>query len=87
MHLVSRNLFCLQRVYMCVSPPLRQLLTGGVIWQDILTPYDWLKKFYSFYMAVVFGIISRHYLSIDVGHTVESNLISKLVLYKPLLSI
>ena len=34
-------------VFVCVCPPPRPLITSGVIW----TPYDWLNKFYSFYMA------------------------------------
>ena len=33
----------------CVCPPLRLLITSGVIW----TPYDWLNKGYSLYMAAV----------------------------------
>ena len=33
----------------CVCPPLRLLITSAVIW----TPYDWLNKFYSCYMATV----------------------------------
>ena len=31
-------------------------MTSGVIW----TPYDWLNKFYSFYMAAVVVIGSGH---------------------------
>ena len=34
----------------------------------IKAPYDWLNKFYSFYVAAVVGIISRCGLSIDVHH-------------------
>ena len=37
-----------------VCPPLRLLITSDVIW----TLYDWLNKFYSFYMAVVLIISS-----------------------------
>ena len=33
--------------FVCVCLPPRLLITSGVIW----TPYDWLNKFYSFYMA------------------------------------
>ena len=39
---------------MCVSAP-RLLITSGVMW----TPYDWLKKVYSFYMATAVIIGSR----------------------------
>ena len=35
-------------VCVCVST-LTLLITSGVIW----TPYDWLSKFYSFYMAAL----------------------------------
>ena len=45
----------------CVSPPPRLLITSGVIW----TPYDWLNKFYSIYMAAVVGIVSRCGLSTE----------------------
>ena len=37
----------------CVCPPLRLLITGGVIW----TPYDWSNKFYGSYMAPVVDIL------------------------------
>ena len=42
-------------VCVCVCPPLRLLITSGVMWCDI-DPYDWLNKFYGFYMATVVGI-------------------------------
>ena len=41
-------------VCVCVSAP-RLLITSGVMW----TPYDWLKKVYSFYMAIAVIISSR----------------------------
>ena len=44
------------------------------------TLYDWLNKFYNFYMAVVVDIISRLGLSIDVCLTNQLTK-SKLVLY------
>ena len=44
----------------CVSAP-RLLITSGVIW----TSYDWLNKFYSFYMATAFVIVSRRGLRIE----------------------
>ena len=50
----------------------------------IWTPYDWLNKFYSCYIATTVSIISRHGLIIDVRHRNQPNK-SKLVLYKPLL--
>ena len=37
-------------VRMCVCPPLRLLITSGVI-------YDWLNNLYGFYMVAVVGII------------------------------
>ena len=47
----------------CVSDP-RLLITSGVIW----TPYDWLYKFYSFYMAAAVVIGSRRGLRIEACH-------------------
>ena len=51
-------------VFVCVCPPPRLLITSGVIW----TPYDWLKKFYSGYMAIVVVIVNGHGLCIDMRH-------------------
>ena len=48
---------------MCVCPLPRLLITSGMMWHDI-DPYDWLNKFYGFYMAAVVGIGSGHDLSI-----------------------
>ena len=42
------------------SPP-RLLITSVMIW----TPYDLLHKSYSFYVAAVVSIITKHGLSID----------------------
>ena len=47
-----------------VCPPLRLLITSGVIW----TPYDWLNKFYSCYMATVVIIINGHGLGIGTRY-------------------
>ena len=47
----------------CVCPPPRLLLTSGVMWCDI-DPYNWLNKFYDFYVAVVVGISSGRDVSI-----------------------
>ena len=48
---------------MCVCPPPRLLIISGVMWCDI-DPYDWLNKFYGFYMAAVVGIDSGRDVSI-----------------------
>ena len=50
-------------VCVCVSPPPRLSITSGVMWCDI-DPYDWLNKFYGFYMAAVVGIGSGRDVSI-----------------------
>ena len=47
-------------VCVCVSAP-RLLITSGVIW----TPYDWLNKFYSCYMATVVIIVNGRGFGID----------------------
>ena len=53
------------------------------MWHD-MDPCDWLNKFYSFYMAAVIVIISRHGLNIDACHRNQpTDNKSKLVLYKP----
>ena len=51
-------------VCVCVCPPLRLLITSGVIW----TTNDWLWKFYSIYMATVVVIINGRGLGIDIRH-------------------
>ena len=46
-------------VCLCVCPPARLLITSGVMYSSMIwTPYDWLNKFYSRYMAVVVVIIN-----------------------------
>ena len=50
----------------------------------LLTPYDWLNKFYSYYMATVVGIVNGHGLGIDMHHENKPNK-SKLALYKVLI--
>ena len=47
-------------VFVCVSTP-RLLITSGATW----TPYDWLNKGYSFYMAAVVVIGDGHGLRIE----------------------
>ena len=56
------------------------------MWCD-MSPYDWLNKFYGFYMTAMVGIISavcRCGLKIERHHRNQPNK-SKLVLYKPFL--
>ena len=35
-----------------------------------MDPYDWLNKFYRFYMAIVVGIVSRQGLTVE-GHCIN----------------
>ena len=54
----------------CVCPPPGLLITSiysGMMWCDI-DPYDWLIKFYGFYMAAAVGIVSGR----DVSNTYAS---------------
>ena len=51
----------LRHVIMCVCSPPRLLLISDVIW----TPYDWLHKGYSFYMAATVIIGSGRGLRIE----------------------
>ena len=51
-------------VFVCVCPPLRLLLTSGMIW----TPYNWLNKFYRCYMATVVVIVNGCGLGIGMHH-------------------
>ena len=46
-----------------------------------LTLYDWLKKFYNFYMAAVVGIVSRHGLRNEVHCTNQPNKIKLVFRY------
>ena len=69
-------------VCMCVCPPPRLLIASGVIW----TPYDWLNKLYSFYMAAVVVINDGHGLTVE-AHRINQPNKSELLLYKPLLSL
>ena len=54
-------------LHVCVSTP-RLLITSGVMWCDIDSIYDWLNKFYSYYIAAVVGIVSRCDISIHTRH-------------------
>ena len=54
-------------VNVCVCPPPRLLITSGVMWCDI-DPYDWLNKFYGFYMAAVVDIVSGCDVSMHTHH-------------------
>ena len=67
----------------CMCPPLRLLIISDIMWHD-MNPYDWLNKFYNFYMTAVV-IISKCGLRIEVCRINQPNK-SKLVLYKPLLA-
>ena len=65
--LLSMNVCMHMCLCVCVCPPPRLLITSGVMWCDI-DPYDWLNKFYGFYMAAVIGINSGRDLSIYIHH-------------------
>ena len=54
-------------VCVCVCPPPRVLITSGVMWCD--DPYDWLNKFYGFYMAAVVDFVSGRDAFIRVVET------------------
>ena len=60
-----------------VCPPLRLLITSGMIW----TPFDWSSKFYGFYMAAEVDIDGVNVYTRRGNYPDKS----KLVLYKPLL--
>ena len=49
-------------VFVCLS--LRRLITSGMMWHD-MDPMRLVKKFYSYYMAIVVVIVNGHGLSID----------------------
>ena len=54
-------------VHVCLRkclPPEAQLIISGMIW----TLYDWVSKFYSFYMAAIVDIVGRGGLTIEVHH-------------------
>ena len=63
-------------VCVCVCPPLRLLITSGVIW----TPHDWLNKGYCFYMAAVVIIGDGCGLIFEAHHR-NQPIKSKLSLY------
>ena len=50
-------------MHVCVFPLPRVFKTSGMMGCD-KDPYDWLNKFYGFYMAPVVGIVSGRGLSI-----------------------
>ena len=54
-------------VCVCVSAP-RLLITSDMIW----TSYDWLNKFYSFYMAPAVVIDSRG-VALELKRIIETN--------------
>ena len=51
----------------CVCPPLRLLITSAMMWHN-MDSYDWLNKFYSYYMMIVVGIVNWCGLGIDTHH-------------------
>ena len=59
----------LVRVRVCKFAP-KPLLTSGVMWIS----YDWLNKFYSFYMAKVISTVSRCGLKIETHHRYQPTL-------------
>ena len=54
---------------MCVCPPLRLLITSGVMWHD-MDPMQLVKlnKFYSCYMATVVVSVNGRGLGIGTCH-------------------
>ena len=52
----------------------------------VCIPYDWLSKFYSFYITAVVSIVSRRGLTIDV-HCRNQSSKSKLAMYNLFLSL
>ena len=91
MHIILLNQECtwfleidlVREVCVSVCLPPRLVITSGVMWRD-MDPYDWLNKYYSFFMAAIVGIISRRGFRIKAHHRNQPNK-SKLVLYKPLI--
>ena len=79
-HIWFLEIHLVRKVCVSVCPPPRLVITSGVIW----TPYDWLKKYYSFCMAAIVSIVSRCGLRIEVRHRNQPDK-SKPTLYKPLL--
>ena len=75
---LETNLVCDVCVCVSVCLPPRLVITSGVIW----TSYDWLSKFYSFYIAAVVSIVSRCGIAIEAHHRNQPNK-SRLVLCKP----
>ena len=61
------KLFLRGRLYMRVCLPLKLLITSGVMWHD-MNSYDWLNKFYSYYMATVVVIVNGCGLGIGTRH-------------------
>ena len=87
--LVSRNWSCPRSVCICVSvsvslcPPPRLLINSGMMWHD-MDPMWLVNKLYSFCMAAIVSIISRHGLTIETRHRKQPNK-GKLALYHSLL--
>ena len=77
------KLFLCGCLYVCVSTP--QAVDNYIVaWFGmILGPYDWLNKFYRFYMVAIVGIVIRCGPSYNWSVSSKSIEQSKLVLYKP----
>ena len=57
-------------VCVCVCPPLRLLITSGMI----CTPYDWLNKFYNCYMTnVVSNSVSLMGMALALMRIIKTN--------------
>ena len=56
----------------CVCLPSSLLINSDVIAMK-LSPYDWLNRFYRFYMVAIVGIINRHGLTIEARHRNQPN--------------
>ena len=76
--LFTKSVCMCVRVCVCVCFTASE--ASGIIWN----PYDWLNTLYSFYIAAIFSIHSRHGLRIEAYQRNQPNK-SKLALHKRLL--
>ena len=63
-------------VFVCVFCLLLSTRLSGIVW----TQYDWVNKFYNFYMSAVVDVVSRCGSSIDAHHRNQPSE-GRLVLY------
>ena len=68
--LASKNCPCLRRVYVCLPP--RLLIISDMMWHD-MDPYNWLSKFYNFYMRATVGIIIVG-VALELKHLTKTSL-------------